>query len=171
MPQRNAAARKIRWILFTALMLTAPSVLFLFVVVLFVPAVFFPAGMVVVAGKLLTTGNIGETVSFLTILGFHILAFGGFYYGLAYLCARAITMATHWWVQTGITAGVCAGLVGMTQLPIYGGGGHGPIRWVTLFQLWQEISRDYGAWAVPIVYGAAVAITVGLIGRRTRKNP
>jgi hypothetical protein len=51
-----------------------------------------------------------------------------------------------------------AGLAGLTQLPIYGGGGHGPAKFGPIQFVIAELGREYGAGAVYAVYGAGLLI-------------
>ena len=60
--------RSIKWIIFTALSLTAPAMLFLVMAVMFMPAIFFVAGIVYMIPKAFAPGHTGETLSFIIIL-------------------------------------------------------------------------------------------------------
>ncbi len=148
----------ITWILFTALMLFPPSVLFLLVVIMFMPSVFFVAGVIYMIPKLFVSGHTAETLSFMLIFGLHALIYTGIYYVLARLLATGI-------MKLRSNAGkICAvimlliGLGSVTLLPIYGGGGHGPIRWRTLVALLQELSRSYGEISLLMVYAFSIAL-------------
>jgi hypothetical protein len=74
-------------------------------------------------------------------------------------------------VRNCIVAVFCAGLVFMTRFPIYGGGGHGPIRWHPLSKLLGDFNKSYGAGTVEIVYGAAILLLCGtILIRKLKKN-
>jgi hypothetical protein len=60
--------RPTKWIIFTALFLTIPALLFLGMAVMFMPAVFFVAGIGYVISKLFKTGPANESLVFIAIL-------------------------------------------------------------------------------------------------------
>jgi hypothetical protein len=72
--------RSIKWIIFTGLSLTAPAMLFFVMAVMFMPAIFFVAGIGYVIPKALSPGHFGESLSFIVILGIHALVYAGLYY-------------------------------------------------------------------------------------------
>lgn len=82
--------------------------------------------------KLFSTGHAGESLSFLVILGIYALVYCGLYYGLAVILTRRIDRIRTPRVRNGLVLAVCGGLLAATLLPIYGSGGHGPMRWHNL---------------------------------------
>jgi hypothetical protein len=59
----------------------------------------------------------------------------------------------------------------LTQFPVYGAGGHGPMRWYPLSKLLDDFNKSYGAGTVEIVYGAAILLLCGIgLVRKLRKN-
>ena len=160
----------IKWTLFTALLLTVPVLLFLVQAFLFLPAIFLAAGVVVVVPKLFAPGHAAESVWFLLFLGVHLLVYAGLYYLLSLLAAKAIALIkppAGWLIATTL---VLAGLLVVTFLPVYGGGGHGPAAWGPLSHLFAEINRDYGRHAAVLVYGATfVCFAAVLLVRRWRR--
>jgi hypothetical protein len=163
--------RSIKWIIFTGLSLTAPAMLFMVMAVLFMPAVFFVAGIAYVIPKAFSPGHFSESLSFIVILGIHVLVYAGLYYGISVLFAKVVTLIKRQLVRKGIVAVFCVGLVLMTRFPIYGGGGHGPIRWHPLSKLLGEFNQSYGAGTVEIVYGVAILLLgVGLLIQKLKKD-
>lgn len=150
--------RSIKWIIFTVLSLTVPTLFFLFVIVMFVPAIFYAAGIGYVIPKVFISGHFGESLGFIAILGVHGLIFFGLYYGLSVIVAKLISLIKNRLVKNSIVAAICSGFGLLTQLPVYGGGGHGPMHWYTLSQLFGELNKSYGTGTVKTVYGAAMLL-------------
>jgi hypothetical protein len=155
--------RSIKWIIFTVLSLTVPTLFFLFVVVMFVPAIFFVAGVGYVIPKVFTSGHFGESLGFIAILGVHALIYFGLYYGVSVIVAKLISLIKGRLIRNSIVVAICSGLVFLTQFPVYGSGGHGPMYWYTLSQLFGELNKSYGTGAVQIVYGAAILLLFGIL--------
>lgn len=155
----------IKWIVFVMLLLTVPAVLFLIQVVFFVPAIFFLAGMIGMVAKV-SSGNLGELGVSIAFFGVHLFVFGGLYYGLSALVAKVISAVTSPAVRAAIVATLMLGLGALILMPIYGGGGHQPVKWVTLFSL---LEPSYGPAAIPLVYVPSIAIVAVLLARRHLK--
>jgi hypothetical protein len=151
-------ARTIKWTLFVTLFLTAPALLFLVQVVMFLPAVLYLAGMVLFVGLAFVSGSTSQSLVLFTFLGLHVLVHAGLYYLIAALAAQAIARIPWRPARNATGAVLCAGLVGVTCLPVYGGGGHGPMRWRTLPAAFAEVSKGRGLYAAVLVYGAAVLV-------------
>ena len=150
--------RTIKWVIFTVLSLTVPALLFLFVVVMLFPAVFFLAGIGYMIPKAFYSGHVGETFNFILIFGIHAFIYFGLYYVISVMMAKAITLVKNIRVRNSIVAVICIGLVSLTQFPIYGGGGHGPMRWYTLNGLIAETNRTYGSGTFQLVYMVAIIL-------------
>ena len=161
--------RLIKWTLFTALLLSVPALLFLVQAVMFLPAIFFAAGVLVVLPKLLVPGHAAESAWFLLFLGVHLLVYGGLYYLISLLLAKAISLIKPPLGRAILTGALLAGLLALTFLPVYGGGGHGPMTWGPLSHLFAEINRDYGAYTAPLVYGATFLAFGALFVIRRRR--
>ncbi len=155
--------RTIKWTIFTALFLTAPALLFLIQVVIFLPAIFFVAGIVYVIPKAFSPGHVGESLAFMAFLGVHVLIFAGLYYLVSTLCAKVITFIKEGLARNCTVGALCLGLAGVTQLPVYGSGGHSPMHWVTLPQALTDLDKSYGAGTVWIVYGTALLVFSGVL--------
>ena len=155
--------RSIKWIILTVLSLTAPAMLFLLMVVMFVPAIFFVAGAGYVVPKVFTPGHTGESLGFMAILGVHVLIYFGLYYGISALVAKAITLVKGRLMRNAIVVAICLGCVFLTQFSVYGGGGHRPIRWSPLPHVLGEVNQMYGTGTVGIVYGAAILLLIGIL--------
>jgi len=160
----------VKWVLFTVLMVTVPSLLFLVMVIMFMPAVFILAGTVYVIPKLFAPGQAAESLSFIIILGGHGLLYAGIYYVIAVLLAKVIVRLKSFVARVSILSFLCLGLGLLAFLPVYGGGGHGPMRWRTLTQFLNEINMLYGAGAIPIVYGATLLFLGGYLLIKNRKG-
>ena len=77
--------------------------------------------------------------------------------------AKAITLVKNIRVRNSIVAVICIGLVSLTQFPIYGGGGHGPMRWYTLTGLIAETNRTYGSGTFQLVYAVTIILLIGIL--------
>jgi len=165
----NASASK--WIRFAALLLRLPAMLFLVAAVMFVPAVFFMAGMGYVFLKMLRHGNLGENLGFLAILAVPALVYAGLCYGLAAVAAKLIHLIRRPPVRWAIVAVLCLGLGLLAQVPVYGAGGHGPMHWQRQPALLGEIDRTYSAGSALAVYGATLLWLAGHRQWRRRVSP
>jgi glucan phosphoethanolaminetransferase (alkaline phosphatase superfamily) len=163
--------RSIKWTIFTLLSLTAPAMLFLVMAVMFMPAIFFVAAIGYMIPKAFSPGHTAETLSFIVIFGIHVLVYAGLYYAVSVLLAKVITMIKGRTVRNCVTAAFCLGFVFLTQFPVYGAGGHGPMRWYPLSKLLGDFNKSYGAGTVEIVYGAAILLLGGIgLFRKLKKN-
>jgi hypothetical protein len=158
--------------MFTALFLTAPALLFLIQVVIFMPAIFFLAGILYVIPKAFAPGHTAESLAFIAFLGIHVLVNGGVFYGISVLAAKAITLTDRPQLRNAAVTTACAGLAGLTLLPVYGAGGHGPMHWLTLTQALADVNKSYGAGTVWIVYGTTLLVfCLILLVRHLRRKP
>ena len=69
--------RLMKWALFTVLLLTAPALLFRVQVVMFIPAIFFAAGILFMIPKAVVSSSSMETLTFIGIFGVHLLIYAG----------------------------------------------------------------------------------------------
>lgn len=152
----------IKWIVFVTLLLTVPAVLFLIQVVFFVPAIFFLAGMIGMVAKF-SSGSLGELGISIAFFGVHLLVFGSLYYGLSALLAKLISAVSSPAVRAAIVVTLVLGLGALILMPVYGGGGHQPVKWVLLFSL---LEPSYGPAAIPLVYVPTIAVVAVLLARR-----
>jgi hypothetical protein len=162
--------RSVKWIIFTTLSLTIPAMFFLVMAVMFMPAVFFVAGIGYVIPKLFIFGHANESLWFIAILSIHVLVYAGIYYVISVMVARAITMIKNQVARLCTLVALSLGLVFMTQFPIYGGGGHGPIKWISLTEFLIDINKSYGAGTVQILYGTVILLCGILLFRKPKKN-
>ncbi|NIO10271.1 MAG: hypothetical protein GTO40_20615 [Deltaproteobacteria bacterium] len=160
----------IKWIVFTVLSLTVPAVLFLVMAVIFMPAVFFAGGIGYVIPKLLIPKSSGESFWFILIMAVHLTVYGAVYYGVSTLAAKAITRLRGWGPRIIALLTLCSALIFSTTFRIYGGGGHGPIRWKSLWDFWAEINNSYGAWTVQTIYVAAILVLTGYLLAKNRRS-
>ena len=143
------------------LLFTVPALFFLFVVVMFTPAVFFYAGILYLIPKLFA-GNIGESLSFIALMSIHALVYSLIYFLAAWLVAKFICLAQSTVLRGALITVLVGGLFAMTRLPVYGGGGHGPMHWKTLPELLTEMQMTYGPAAPFVIYGTALILVVGI---------
>jgi hypothetical protein len=156
--------------MFTTLSLTIPAMFFLVMVVMFMPAVFFVAGIGYVIPKIFKPGHANESLGFIAILSIHVLVYAVVYYGISVMVAKAITLIKNRVARLCILVALSLGLVLITQFPIYGGGGEGPIKWLSLTEFMIDINKSYGTGTVQMVYGTAILLCVILLFRKPKKN-
>lgn len=162
--------RTIKWTIFIALFLTVPAMLFLVQAVMFFPAIFFAAGILFLIKKIIITLGSHDTIPFLVIFVIHFLIYFGIYYLISVIAAKLISKIKSASVKKVIVATILIGLVIVTQLSVYGGGGHGPMEWVTLSEFLADLNKSYGKFTVVAVYGCtAVLIGSILVLKRYRK--
>lgn len=161
--------RSIKWIIFTALFLTIPALLFLGMAFMFMPAVFYVAGIGYVIPKLFRPGHANESFAGIVMLGIHVLVYAGIYYGVSVMVAKVITMIKNRVARLCTLGAFILSLGLMTQFRIYGSGGESPIKWVSLTEFLIEINKSYGPGTVLIVYGTAICLCVFLLFRNPKK--
>jgi hypothetical protein len=150
--------RTFRRLLWAALLLVAPTLVFLVQVIFVVPTIFVPAGLVYMGYKLVAYGWNSEMPIFIGFFLLHLAVFGGLYALLAWLVGKLCCLIFPERLRLIPMALLLAGLAALTQLPIYGGAGHGPGKFGPIQFVIAELGRDYGAGAVYAVYGAGVLI-------------
>lgn len=152
--------KSFRTILFVALLLVAPAILFLVQAIFIVPPVFLLAGFVYILKKLLLSGPGLDNLTFLAFLSVHLLIFIGVYWLLAWLLGKLTLLTPHRNLRGVLLLLLLAGLGWLTQLPIYGGGGHGPAKMGPLQHLLKGLEQSYGPGSMLTVYLTAL----GLVG-------
>ena len=163
--------RTIRWTLFVGMFLTLPTLLFLVQAVMFLPAVFYVAGIVYMIPKAFASASAGEMLAFLLFFGVHLVIYCALFLAIASVLAMLLARIPSPVARHAAVALLCCAMLAVTFFPLYGGGGHGPIRWVTLPGLIEEVERDYGSGSTLAVYGGAVLTIVALAGfRRWRRR-
>lgn len=164
-----------RTVLFVALLLVAPALLYLVQVVFIVPPVFLLAGLVYTLKKAVAAGFSTEQLAFLAFFLVHFLLFAGAYWLLAGLLGRLARLVPRGPACYGLLVLVLAALGGLTQLPIYGGGGHGPARLGPLQHLLIGLEQSYGPGSMLTVYLSALGLVVIVWGgwwwRKQRNKP
>jgi hypothetical protein len=128
------------------------------------------AGMLFVIPKLFIPGQAAESLSFIIMLGGHALVYMGSYYVMAILLAKVVMRIKSFVARLSVLSLLCLGLGLLTMLPVYGGGGHGPMRWQTLKEFFNELNMLYGAGAIPMVYGATLLFLAGYLLVKNRKK-
>jgi hypothetical protein len=153
----------IKWTIFVALSLTVPAMFFLVQVVMFIPAIFFVAGMAVVIPKIFSPGHTTEPLWFMIFLGVHALIYAAAYYMVSLLCAKAVLRIKSKLTRNVVLGIFFLGLLYVTHQPVYGAGGHGPMRWHTLIGMLADLNKSYGTGAAEIVYGSAILLLCMMI--------
>jgi len=165
--------RTFRRILFVALLLGAPAVLFLIQVIFVVPTVLLLAGAVRMVPKLLASGFAWENLAFIAFLLACALIFAGLWYLPAWLFGKLAARLPAGWPRSTLLGVLLAGLVWVTQQPIYGGGGHGPGKFGPLQELLGSLDKSFGAGTALTVYAVALALVLfplALAWRRARRD-
>ena len=160
-----------KWILFTLLLLFAPALLFLVMAFMFIPAIFFAAGIFYMIPKAVDPSRASETLVFIGYFGVHFLIYVGIYNLISMVCAKLLFLIRNPIKRNVAFAVVCLGVASVALLPVYGSGGHGPVTWNTLLDVFQEVNRDYGPYTVVMVYGLSlICFAAVLLYRKRRRN-
>jgi hypothetical protein len=147
-----------------------PALLFLVQVVMFLPAVFYLAGMLLFVGLGAVSGSPMQSLVIFTFLGIHVAVQAGIYYLVAALAAKAIARIPWPAARNATVAVICAGLAGLTLAPVYGSGGHGPMRWMTLPAALADFGKGRWTWVGGAVYGVVVLAIAAALILRWRKQ-
>jgi len=161
--------KTVRTLLFAALLLAAPALLTLIQAVFVLPPVFLLAGTLVMLVKTIEAPG-SENVTFLAFFAVHFLVFAGLYWLVAFLVAK---LGARFLSARGRTVllGVClAGLAALTQAPLFGGAGDGPMRLGPLQFLLADLARSYGTAAVIALYLVFPALFAVLLAWRRRRG-
>lgn len=113
------------------------------------------------------SGKFGEPLVFVAFLGVHLVVYFGIYYGISVALAKGISMIRSGKARNIMVSIVVLGLGVLTQLPIYGGGGHGPMRWGTLS---AAFGKAYGPSTLLMVYVPAILVVSVLIVHRYKRT-
>lgn len=138
----------IKWTIFVALLLTVPAILFMVQVIMFFPAVFFLAGIVFLIPKTLIHFGSYDTLAFLIIFVIHFLIYFTVYYLVSVITAKLVSIINTDGVKKIIVGTILAGLVVLTQFPVYVAGGHVPMKWLTLSEFLGDLNNKYSKTAV-----------------------
>jgi len=149
-----------RTILFVALLLVAPTLIFLVQVVFIVPPVLLLAGLVFLVKKIATSGFGNDNLVFFAFLAIHLVIYGGLYWLISWLVGKLASLFPKGLPRTILLLVLLAGLAAVTQVPIYGGAGHGPADMGPLQHLLARLEKSYGAGSVLTVY----LTSIGLVG-------
>ena len=156
-----------------ALLLAAPSVLFLVQVVFVLPPVLLLAGAVRMVLKILGGGLGSENLTFFTLLLLGFVVFSAPYYLLAWVLGKAAAGLPRGWPRPTLLVALLAGLAWVTQQPIYGGAGHGVGEFGPLQQFLGTLDRDFGTGTSFWVYTVAIVLAVlpaVVVARRRRRR-
>ena len=143
-----------KWTLFILLLLVAPALLFLVMAFMFMPAIFFAAGIVFMIPKALVPAHTMETLTFMGFFAVHLLIYVGLFLLVSVVAAKLLYLIGNPTARNAAFAVVCLGVASVALFPLYGSGGHGPVKWHSLLGFFQEVNSDYGPYTVAIVYGA-----------------
>ena len=159
-----------KWALFTLLLLTAPALLFLIQVVMFIPAIFFAAGILFMIPKAIITSHTMESLAFIGIFGVHLVIYAAIYMLISMVFAKLLSLIRKSKTRIAAFGFVCLGAVSVTLFPIYGSGGHGPVRWGTMLAVFQEVNSEYGPNTVVIVYASCLICIAALLAHRKHQR-
>jgi hypothetical protein len=160
-----------KWTLFTVLFLFAPALLFMVMAVRFMPAIFFAAGIFAMIPKVAVPAHTSETLVFLAFFGVHLLVYVGLYWLLSMVLAKILFLIRSPIARNALFVLLCLGVASLGLLPIYGSGGHGPMNWETLADVFKEVNDGYGRFSVATVYGAYfLGLAAVLIHRKRRRD-
>ncbi len=154
--------RTIRWTLLVAMFLTLPAILFLVQVVMLFPAIFFVAGIAYMVPKSLVSLRLGEMLAYIAFFGVHLAVYFGLFFTISAIFAKLISLIRSVLVQYASVAALCSAMVIVTSFPVYGAGGHGPMKWWTWAGMVEEIERTYGSGSTILVYGGTF-VAIGAI--------
>lgn len=112
-------------------------------VVLIVPTIMLPAGLVYMIYKAIMWGPKLESLWIGGFVLLHAAVFMLIYWALAYVLAKLLLSATRRSLRLVFLAAVFGALLVLNLQPIYGGGGHGPMRLSPLPQFASGMVRDY----------------------------
>lgn len=156
--------RTFRRILFGASLLAAPGVLFLVQVIFIVPPILLLAAAGGAAVKLVVTGFGGESMFLFLITLITALLIAAPFWLAAWILGRIARLLPARWQRIALLIALLAGLAWVTQLPIYGGGGHGPGKFGNLQTTLAELARDFGALTMVLIYaGGVVLVTLPVV--------
>lgn len=160
-----------KWTLFTVLFLFAPALLFMVMAVMFMPAIFFAAGIVAMIPKVAVPAHTSETLVFIGFFGVHLLVYVGLYWLISMVLAKILSLIRNPVARNVAFAAVCLGVASVGLFPVYGSGGHGPMTWETLLGVFKGVNDDYGPFSVAAVYGAYfLGLAAVLIHRKRRRR-
>ena len=161
-----------KWTLFSLLILTAPSLLFLVVAFMIMPAIFFAAGILYMIPKTFSPSQASETLAFIGFFAVHLLIYIGFYLLISVIAAKLIFLIGNSAARNTLFALLCLAVVSLTLFPVYGSGGHSGVEWRSLLGFFEEVNREYGPYTLALVYGTYFLCLAAVLfyGRRRRKR-
>ena len=92
------------------------------------------------------------------------------YYGISVILAKAVAMIKNRVARLCTLVALILSLIFITQFRVYGSGGEGPIKWISLTEILIDINKSYGAGTVQIVYGTAICLCLILLFRKPKKH-
>lgn len=160
-----------KWTLFSVLLLFAPALLFLVMAFMFMPAIFFAAGLIYMIPKAVVPSQTSETLVFIGFFGVHLLIYVGLYLLISIVCAKLLFLIRNPIARNAVFAVVCLGVASLGLFPIYGSGGHGPVTWATLLDVFKEMNDNYGRYSVVLAYGTYfICLAAVLLYRKRHRN-
>ena len=156
---------QIRIILFWTMACTVPSLVFLIQVVMLMPANVLAAYLLLGIGEAMGGQANSELFFFAVVFAVPFLISLAIFAGLSTLIAKLIALLKAPAPRNVLTALLVIGLWSAALLPIYGSGGHGPMKWVNMLGVVEEFGR-YGWW---YVYGPTVLLGAIHLWYRSRR--
>lgn len=154
----------LRIVLFWVMVATLPGVIFLVQIIMIMPA------NVMLAHALVGLAKLGQGYfdgAFMLLFGGCFLVTALVWLVIAIAVARLVCLARSPLVRNMLAALLVLGMVALAMFPVYGAGGHGPMRWTNL----PGVLGDFGpAQGTLIVFVTIAAAAAHLAYRRHRLN-
>jgi hypothetical protein len=107
-----------KWTLFTVLFLFAPALLFMVMAVMFMPAIFFAAGIFAMIPKVAVPAHTSETLVFIGFFGVHLLVYVGLYWLISMVLAKILSLIRNPVARNVAFAAVCLGVASVGLFPV-----------------------------------------------------
>jgi hypothetical protein len=144
----------LRIVLFWVMVATLPGVIFLVQIIMIMPA------NVMLAHALVGLAKLGQghfDGAFMLLFGACFLVTALVWLVLATAVARLVCLARNPAVRNSLAAVLVLGMVGLAMFPVYGAGGHGPMRWTNLPGVLADFGPAQGTLIVLVTVAVAAA--------------
>lgn len=159
----------VRRIIYVLLLALAPGFIFAVQVVLFVPTALIFVGLLRALWTQLSSG----TLNALGPVGFalaHFLLLAGLYWLIAFLLAKLVVFFRQPSTSRLVLSLLLLGIVGVSQLSIFGGGGHGASDFGPVQSLFKSTGHFGGRsmllYAASVLFFASVAFVLSVFTQR-----
>ena len=160
-----------RRIIYVLLLALAPGFVFLIQAVLFLPPALIFSGVPSVIWLQLSSGNVGSVALVAFFLG-HFLLLAGLYWLIAFALGRLVVFFRQPRISRIVFGLVLVGIIAVSQLSIFGSGGHGPSELGPLQTLFFESSYLPGnslfLYLASVAFFALIAVVLSIVTLRRR---